>query len=227
MDDWPIECSGPPILKTSLVTSMRMLCTSSSCNQSGFLHPGCLRRVEDLIIRHISGSKFRTGNIGLFRQELKHYDWKSDRDRMALWGEAKNSAIGVRSGLYPLVAKLVRCCCGKGFLRRDLEWPPSSLKRAHRKPPVKSKETSLPALNVQRQSKGNNNIKHDISSKTTATASLYALPKVMKEEKPDRAAIPGAVWVPEGRKRGEVTKWEGGSEGWGHIRWVGNQQRKF
>ena len=99
-------------------------------------------------------------------------------------------------------------------------WPPSNLKKVQRKPPVKSKETGLPALNIKRQTKGTNfNINHDIKTKTTslttATPSLYALPKVM-EEKQVSSAIPGAVWVPESRKRGEVTKWERGSEGWGH-----------
>ena len=52
---------------------------------------------------------------------------------------------------------------------------------------------------------------------------MYAPSEVFKE-KQVRAAIPGAVWVPEGRKRGEVTKWEGGSEGWGLIRWVQTQE---
>ena len=211
-------------MKASLVTSMRMLCTSSSCNQSGFLHPGCLRRVEDLIIRHISGSKFRTGNLIHFRQQLKQYDWKSDRDRMMLWGDAKNVDFGVRKGLYPVVAKLVRCRCGKGFLRRDQMWPPSNLKKAQRKPPVKSKETGLPALNTKRQTKGGKvKFDPDILSKTASTASMYAPSEVFKE-KQVRAAIPGAVWVPEGRKRGEVTKWEGGREGWGLIMWVQTQE---
>ena len=124
-----------------------------------------------------------------------------------------------------MVAKLVRCRCGKGFLRRDQMWPPSNLKKVQRKPPVKSKETGLPALNTKRQTKGGKvKFDHDILSKTASTASLY---EVFKEEEQVRAAIPGAVWVPEGRKMGEVTKWEGGSEGWGLIRWVETRKQHF
>merc|ERR1719481_1455007 len=116
-----------------------MSCTSSSCNQSGFMHPACSVKVEDILIRHLSSSKFAENNTNT-RQLLKRMNLKSARDRESLWRREWTD-----QGLYGLIAKLVKCPCGRGFLCKDLDWPPTA--KAPRRE-GKARESNLPSLNT-------------------------------------------------------------------------------
>ena len=74
VDNNPISCSGHPILRTNLVTSIKVewlmlsqklflnskflsnkvICTSATCTESGFIHAGCLRAIEDVLIHYLT-----------------------------------------------------------------------------------------------------------------------------------------------------------------------------
>ena len=202
MEDWPVDCLGTPILKVNLVSAVRMSCTSTSCHESGFLHYACLHRLEDVLIRFLTAAKFDSNNTDT-KLALKNHDWKNVKDRESLW----RTREGKKDGFFPLVAKLVKCRCSRGFLKKDLDWPPPNWKRTARKTPAREKEAALPMLNSKRQVKGNFKIKPDHTNASLVSVnSLPGTPPVKKGE----ATIPGAVWVPEARKKGgELGREEG------------------
>ena len=168
VDNNPISCSGHPILRTNLVTSIKVellmlsqklflnskflsnkvICTSATCTESGFIHAGCLRAIEDVLIHYLTSRhkrwifnfqfKFRQLlclNIGLaLGTPTSGQSWKI---LTGVW-----TKTGLSSGtlnmegwllryywnqaeeeIFSQVGKMVRCRCG-GFLRRDLDWPP-------------------------------------------------------------------------------------------------------
>ena len=45
------QCRGQKILKSQIHSMVKMDCTYSSCNQSGFMHYECLNELEDQLKR--------------------------------------------------------------------------------------------------------------------------------------------------------------------------------
>ena len=149
MEDTPISCPGQPILQADLVTSIKMSCTSTSCTQSGFLHPSCLTKVEEVLIRHLG----HTGTKTSAREKLSQIDWSQEKERRLLWRGTRDRGAKGALGLHSQVGKLVRCRCGGGFLRRDLDWPPPQVQRAARVLPGRVREPSGKVKEVQRRAR--------------------------------------------------------------------------
>ena len=203
-----ISCSGSPILKRDLVTSKKMLCSSGSCNQSGFLHASCLHQVEDILIRQISNNSAGSfGNLTSARLQRKSYNWENPADREKLWKD------GGGGHMYSLICRRVKCCCGKGLVRRDLTWPPTQWRGAARKVPALplSSRPLAPTVRVS----GQGSIQYQ--------PAVAQLPDFVRES--GQVGIPGAVFpVPgERSKQGVIVKWVGGREGWGQVR---NEERE-
>ena len=47
------QCRGQKIHKSQIHSMVKMDCTYSSCNQSGFMHYECLNELEDQLVKHL------------------------------------------------------------------------------------------------------------------------------------------------------------------------------
>ena len=74
------------------------VCTSSNCQQSGFLHPECLNCVEDIVIRKIVKTGIGFGkNKTAAKDRLKRFDFcsKTGKGRDLLWKQEKVGEPGL------------------------------------------------------------------------------------------------------------------------------------
>ena len=97
-------CSMEPIIRTSLLSMAKVICSSNSCTESGFIHPECFARLEKSLVRYVSN------NV----QNVKKYSWTMDTVKENLWKDL----------IYHWIMKQVKCNCGLGYLRKDIGWPP-------------------------------------------------------------------------------------------------------
>ena len=90
-------------LKTSvdLSTSARVICNNDACQISGYMHVECFEDFEDEILTYLRG----TGRAR---------SWSERQRRQNIW---------TKKG-YDLAYKCCACLCGKGHLRKDLEFQP-------------------------------------------------------------------------------------------------------
>ena len=205
-----VSCSGSPILKRDLVTSVKMLCTSGSCNQSGFLHASCLHQVEDILIHQVSNNSAGSfANLTAAKLQRKSYNWENPADREKLWKD------GGGGHMYSLICRKVKCRCGRGLVRRDLTWPPTQWRGGARKVPAlpMSSRSAAPTVRVC----GQGSIQYQ--------PAVAQLPDFVRES--GHVGIPGAVFhIPgEKRKQGVIIKWVGGREGWGQLRNTEREER--
>jgi len=114
------SCSGEKIHKSQIQTVVKMDCTYSNCNQSGFMHNECLREMEDQMVKLLQSNICNSGKTQAFRR----FNWNCAKDRELLWKDDNK---------YGFIYKNLRCNCGRGFLRRDLTWPPATYRRQRRK----------------------------------------------------------------------------------------------
>ena len=70
-----ITCSMQPIIRTSLLSMAKVICTSNSCTESGFIHPECFARSEKSLVRYVSTTV----------QNVKKYNWSLDTVKENLW----------------------------------------------------------------------------------------------------------------------------------------------
>ena len=206
--DLPTDCCGQPILQRELVSSGKMICTSSTCDQSGFLHSACLRKVEDILVKLLKGNLriFGFGGpVSGMREQIKTYNWNTVTAREKIWKESGEL------NLYHLISRKIKCRCENGLLKRDLDWPPKHYAAPKRPPKAQAQPVSTkPKLNFR------------AASVITYQPMVTAQASFLKEEA--RTSIPGAVFADD-KKVGLVTKWVGGREGWGHIQREGREER--
>ena len=185
-----LECNGTVIKQKGLITSVKMICSSKTCSQSGFIHAECFRNLEDILIRHITfeARTWKPKQVHTFRK----YNWDTEADRNHLW----------RLGhLNHHVYMHVKCRCG-GLLQKDLAWPPRKLPRRKM---GDSKKTTMPKLNYVGEM-----VKH--------APTVTQMPSWLQEEQGQSRNVPGARFVTaKPRLRGVVGSWEGGTEGQGTI----------
>lgn len=93
-------------LKSSvdLPTSVRVICNNDACQQSGYMHSECFDDFEEEILAYLRG----TGRAR---------SWSEKQRRQNIW---------TKKG-YDLAYKCCACQCGKGHLRKDLEYQPPNL----------------------------------------------------------------------------------------------------
>lgn len=91
----PLKCS------VNLPTSVRVICNNDACQQSGYMHTECFDDFEEEILAYLRG----TGRAR---------SWSEKQRRQNIW---------TKKG-YDLAYKCCACQCGKGHLRKDLEFLP-------------------------------------------------------------------------------------------------------
>lgn len=103
--DESIACCLPKgcPLKTSvkLSNAVRVICNNEHCKQSSYMHGECFETFEDDILTYLRG----TGRAR---------SWSEKQRRQNIW---------TKKG-YDLAYKSCACLCGKGHLRKDLEFQP-------------------------------------------------------------------------------------------------------
>ena len=115
------ECSREDIDKTRLFSMVKMNCSFPQCDQSGFIHPECYQEIEEYLTRFIKCGTFSN----TFKKEsFRKFNLDYQHTREFIWKE---------KGMYGLIQKQLTCNCGKGYLKKDLVWPPSKFMRGKKK----------------------------------------------------------------------------------------------
>jgi len=191
-------CSLQPITRTSLLSMVKVVCTSKSCKESGFIHPECFEQLEKALVCFVNN------NV----HNVKKYAWRQGTVKENLWKDL----------IYHWIMKQVKCNCGHGYIKKDLGWPPPTIIR--KKGGGKNKEKvregpSLPQLNQQ----GGGKVRY-----IPAVIPEYPEEEI-KAFNDESKTIPGAVFVENVcRKRGVVVTW---CEGEGQIRNLMNKEERL
>ncbi|XP_046849516.1 headcase protein homolog [Xenia sp. Carnegie-2017] len=97
---YPRGCTSSD-LKTSC-DSVHFFCSNDQCDKSGFMHPECADAFEEDLIAYCR-------NLGRAR------GWSEKQRYQNIW---------TKKG-YDLVSKRCACSCGKGYLKKDLDYKPA------------------------------------------------------------------------------------------------------
>lgn len=193
----PLEevCNGVEIAQRDLNKAVHMICTSQTCDQSGFFHGDCFDKYESYLCKLVAD-----------HPQVKK--WSNDKSDKA-YGFLKKS-MWTKVGNH-LVRKFCRCKCGCGYLHHDPDWPPVNWNRKTNKKKIfgkPNKVATLPKLN---------NPKNKITFVPAfANPSNSHRPKepIGKNTNHDSEArnqdIPGAIWARDSDFRpsqGVVVKW--------------------
>ena len=99
------ECCYPKGCISSDLTpsdSVRFVCNNEQCDKSGFMHGECADAFEEDILTYLR-------SVGRARS------WSDKQRRQNIW---------TKKG-YDLIYKCCACSCGKGHLKKDLDYKPS------------------------------------------------------------------------------------------------------
>lgn len=151
-------------LKTSvdLPTSVRVICNNDACRQSGYMHSECFDDFEEEILAYLRG----TGRAR---------SWSEKQRRQNIW---------TKKG-YDLAYKCCACQCGKGHLRKDLEFVPP-------------KPEEVGELQLQHQTKGKRKKKKNNEKPSVNVVSTPSRPRrssqssncsQLSESPPERSPI--------------------------------------
>ena len=191
-------CNMQPIHRTTLLTMVKVDCSTSNCTESGFIHPECFDKLEQMLIRYVTNYQWDNSHK---QENMRTYNWSSGPVREKLWKHwIYNNLISKH--------KQLNCNCGNGYLRKDLSWPPTNWRKSYKKPKAKECPT-LPQLN---HTGGKVRYMPSVTPDYTISG-----PSV---------AIPGAVFVEKGRvvKKGVIMTWSGGV---GQIRNLENKEERL
>ncbi len=202
------KCSEEAIDKTKLFSMVKMNCSFPQCDQSGFMHPECLQELEDYLNRYIKSLTFtNTHKNESVRKNLNQRD--------NIWKE---------KGMYGFIHKQLGCNCGKGYLKKDLAWPPSKFSRVKKKvaPAVSVASSQLPKLAGYHVTGGGGKT---IRYEPTVRPSFPKLESDLYKDMSKNSSIPGASFVDKKVvvKRGEIVFWDGWS---GHIKNLENEEER-
>ena len=198
------NCQKEVINKTELFSMIKMNCTFSQCDQSGFLTPHCFKDLEDRLVKFMKSNPFTNNHK---KETYRRYNFDFQHNRDFLWKE---------KGIYGMVYKQITCNCGKGFLKKDLAWPPANFRRQRKKITSEPSLPDLPKLQVTPASGGIRYIPSYVSD----------CPKLDDDPQEEASAsIPGAKFA-DGKsvKRGEVIVWDGFN---GQIRNISNPEERI
>ncbi len=111
----PWRCSAPKgctfgensdlslITVEDLSDAVKVICTNESCELSPYLHSACFEAFEDLALQCLKTCSRAKG-------------WSEKQKLQNLW---------TKRG-FDLVYKACECNCGRGHIKKDLEWSPPS-----------------------------------------------------------------------------------------------------
>jgi len=175
-------CSLQPIIRTSLLSMLKVICTSKGCSESGFIHPICFDNLEKFLVRFVMNTVIN----------VKKYNWTVTCVRENLWKDL----------IYHWVMKQAKCKCGQGYIRKDFGWPPVIIKKINARK-LKSKQKDGPSLPQLSQQKG--------GQVRYVPAVFPEYPEEGKSSCELMKTIPGAVFVEKVTlKRGVVVMWREG-----------------
>ncbi|EDV93172.1 GH19158 [Drosophila grimshawi] len=90
--------------ETGLADCVRVLCNNENCNVGQYMHRDCFDLWEAGVLQQLKGS-------------ARGRSWSQQQRVQQLWQKKG----------YDLVSKNCSCKCGRGQLRKDLEWPPNGV----------------------------------------------------------------------------------------------------
>ncbi|XP_071955968.1 headcase protein homolog [Antedon mediterranea] len=103
---------------------MKVVCNNKDCTYGVYMHKPCFAEWEESVLTYL-------------RSSGRARSWSEKQRRQNLW---------TKKG-YDLAWKACSCRCGKGHLRKDLDWlPPKSLDVADRKKAKKKKSNDKPTI---------------------------------------------------------------------------------
>lgn len=118
----------------SLYDSVRIICSNENCNVGQYMHQECFEQWEQSILAYLK-------SIGRARS------WSEKQRQQNLW---------TKKG-YDLVYKVCGCRCGRGHIKKDLDWSPpitASLfggridEEANKKKKKRNRNNQKPVLSV-------------------------------------------------------------------------------
>ncbi|CAG0880744.1 unnamed protein product [Darwinula stevensoni] len=131
-----VECCVPtgctlkdPIHLADLTDARKVLCNNEQCTTSGFMHSACFEAWE-------------AGVLAFLKSCGRARSWSEKQRHQNLW---------TKKG-YDLAFKACGCRCGRGHLRKDLDWippkPQNVLQPEQQKRKKKHKQNALPILGL-------------------------------------------------------------------------------
>lgn len=132
----------------------RVICSWDGCTRCGMMHRACFNDFEDQVLVYLKG----TGRAR---------SWSEKQRRQNLWNKKG----------YDLAFKACNCDCGKGFLRKDMDYKPpqvgegeASSLDSEEKRKKKSKKSEKPMMNIGKSGSG-----HSMShARTHSSSSGYS-----------------------------------------------------
>lgn len=114
----PSGCDGedPTIREEDLCNAVRVLCNNEQCPVGRFMHKECFEAWEQSVLTYL-------------RSTGRARSWSEKQRLQNLW---------TKKG-YDLAFKACGCRCGKGHLRKDLDWTPPPEKQSQAPVDVKKK----------------------------------------------------------------------------------------
>ena len=136
-----------------LLETERVSCSWEGCTRCGVMHRACFNDFEDQVLIYLKG----TGRAR---------SWSEKQRRQNLWNKKG----------YDLAFKACNCDCGKGFLRKDMDYKPPHFEEdsgcvdTEDKRKKKSKKPEKPTINVGKSGSG-----HTMShARTHSSSSGYS-----------------------------------------------------
>ena len=193
-------CNKETIRKTHLFEMVKMICTFSNCDQSGFMHPSCFAILEENLVRFLKTMPFTNNHK---KETFRRFNFDKDHVRQFLWKE---------KSIYSMIYKNITCNCGKGFLKKDLNWPPATYRRRKKSGTESSLQAHLPKLGT-------------VPSGIVRYRPAYTSDIPATGDQAEKT-IPGAQFVDKKveTKRGEVMVWDTQE---GQIRNIANEEKRM
>ena len=92
---------GQPIHMTNLSEAIKVICNNDQCKEGKYMHRSCFESWEETVLTFL-------------RSSGRARSWSEKQRLQNLW---------TKKG-YDLAYKACGCKCGKGHLRKDLDWTP-------------------------------------------------------------------------------------------------------
>jgi headcase protein len=97
-----------------LRNAVRVICTNENCTSGQYMHVECFAQWENGVLNN-----------------FKNYSWSENLKHDNMWTKK----------CFDLIYKACTCRCGRGFLRKDLNWSPSMTLRTNNKNSSDSEST--------------------------------------------------------------------------------------
>lgn len=123
----PTGCHlGEPIHLDDLNSAVKVICNNEHCSMSQYMHKSCFEEWEEAVLTYL-------------RSTGRARSWSEKQRLQNLW---------TKKG-YDLAYKACGCKCGKGHLRKDLDWiPPAANRDDKKKKPRRKKNNDKPTLTL-------------------------------------------------------------------------------